>query len=202
MPALQKIILAGTVAVLATAGIYEAVQASRLRGEKQTLQQQQAPLAAEVRQLRSDLQDATNRLATLREENERLDRDTRELLKLRSSIAGLLQRNHEFEKLTNFPPANPPSLEINESEFVVPDSWANAGVDSATAAVRTYLWAMANTNAARLKEVLASPFGEKEPKESFGKWLDEGESARSDAQPELLEADDRHRYRHHRVRRG
>ena len=51
MTALQKTIVTATIAVLAGAGIYEARQASQLRDQVQTLQQQQAPLADKLKQL-------------------------------------------------------------------------------------------------------------------------------------------------------
>ena len=48
MTTLQKALVTATVAVLAGAGIYEAHQASALRSQVQTLQQQQAPLAEQI----------------------------------------------------------------------------------------------------------------------------------------------------------
>ena len=57
----------GIISVIAAAavgtGIYEAGQASRLRGEVQTLQQQQGPLAEQLAQLKSDNEGLSNRLA-------------------------------------------------------------------------------------------------------------------------------------------
>jgi RNA polymerase sigma factor (sigma-70 family) len=73
MTALQKSIVTATIAVLAGAGIYEARQASQLRDQVQTLQQQRAPLAEQIEQLSQALADATNRLAALRDDNERLN---------------------------------------------------------------------------------------------------------------------------------
>ena len=66
MTALQKTIVTATIAVLAGAGIYEARQASQLRDQVQTLQQQQAPLAEQIAQLQSEREEAVNQLATLR----------------------------------------------------------------------------------------------------------------------------------------
>ena len=91
MTALQKTIVTATIAVLAGAGIYEARQALRLRDQVQTLLQQQAPLVNQVAQLNHALIEATNRLEALLDDNERLNRNTAELLKLRGQ-AGLLRR--------------------------------------------------------------------------------------------------------------
>jgi|GEM_PF-616993 len=65
MTTLQKTLVTATVAVLAGAGIYEARQAAQLREQNQTLQQQQAPLAEQIKQLQQERDDAVNRLAFL-----------------------------------------------------------------------------------------------------------------------------------------
>ena len=99
MTALQKTIATATITVLAGAGIYEARQAAQLRGQVQTLQQQQAPLAGQNQRLNHDYEDATNRLAALRDDNERLNRNTPELLKLRGEVGFLRRQNSELEKI-------------------------------------------------------------------------------------------------------
>jgi len=60
MTTLQKAALAATVALLVGGGIYEARQASQLRGQVQTLQQQQAPLDEQIQALQRERDDATN----------------------------------------------------------------------------------------------------------------------------------------------
>ncbi len=62
MTALQKTIITATIVALAGAGIYEARQASQLRGQVQTFQQQQA---AQIEQLQQERDDAVKRLAFL-----------------------------------------------------------------------------------------------------------------------------------------
>ncbi len=91
MTALQKTLVAATVTVLAGAGIYEARQTAKLREQVQTLQQQQAPLAAQIQQLQRERDDATNRLADFLAENPRPNTDPRqtELLKLRGQVSAL-----------------------------------------------------------------------------------------------------------------
>jgi RNA polymerase sigma factor (sigma-70 family) len=90
MTTLQKAIVAITLATLAGAGVYEARQASQLRKQNQALEQQQAPLAEQLRQLRNN-EDAANGLASLRQENEQLKSNQTELIKLRGEV-GALQR--------------------------------------------------------------------------------------------------------------
>ena len=91
MTTLQKTLVTATVAVLAGAGIYEAHQSSQLRDQVQTLQQQQAPLAEQIRQLQRERDDATNRLANLLAENEQLKSNPNqtELLRLRGQVTTL-----------------------------------------------------------------------------------------------------------------
>jgi tetratricopeptide (TPR) repeat protein len=86
MITLQKTIVTPTIAVLAGAGIYEARQASHLRDQVQTLEQQQAAAAERIQQLNQDYSDATSRLVALRADNERLNRNPAELLRLRGEI--------------------------------------------------------------------------------------------------------------------
>jgi RNA polymerase sigma factor (sigma-70 family) len=99
MTALQKTIVAATIAVLAGAGIYEARQASQLRHESQTLQQQTAFLVEQNGQLLRERDAATQQLAALRNDNERLTRTPAELLKLRGEVARL--RAAEFQQETD-----------------------------------------------------------------------------------------------------
>jgi cell division protein FtsB len=91
MTTLQKAIIGATLAVVAGTGIYEAHQASRLRNQVQTLEQQQAPLAEQNKQLQRECDEATNRLADLLAENARLKSSSNaaELLRLRGEVGVL-----------------------------------------------------------------------------------------------------------------
>ena len=91
MTTLQKTLVTATVAVLAGAGVYEARQAAQLRDQVQTLQQQQAPLAEQMRQMQDERDHAANRLADLLAENSWLKSNPNhnELLKLRGEVTRL-----------------------------------------------------------------------------------------------------------------
>ena len=115
MTALQKTIVTATLAVLAGAGIYEARQAAQLREQNQTLQQQQTPLAGQIKQLQAERDDATNRLAALREDNERLNRNTAELLKLRNEVALLRNGARAF--------ASTQTVETKDSTATAAQAW-------------------------------------------------------------------------------
>jgi len=77
MTTLQKTLIVATLTVTVGTGIYEAHQASTLRDQEQTLQeqiqalqQQQAPLTEQLQQLQHERDDVTKQLAAVQEENE------------------------------------------------------------------------------------------------------------------------------------
>jgi RNA polymerase sigma factor (sigma-70 family) len=96
MTTLQKTLIAATVVAAVGTGIYEARQASKLREQNQTLQKLQAPLADQIQQLTKDRDEATRQLVALRDENERLNRNTGELLKLRGEVTRLRNTSQEL----------------------------------------------------------------------------------------------------------
>ena len=91
MTTLQKTFIAAALSAAIGTGIYEAHQASELREQNQTLQQQQTPLAEQIQQLQRERDDAANRLAGLLAENSRLKSNPHEmeLLKLRGEVTQL-----------------------------------------------------------------------------------------------------------------
>lgn len=89
MTTVQKTIVALTVATLAGAGVYEASQAAQLRKQNQALEQQQAPLVEQLKQLQSTPNDPASSLASLREENAQLKSNQIDLLKLRGEVGAL-----------------------------------------------------------------------------------------------------------------
>jgi len=98
MTTLQKTLITATIVAAVGTGIYEARQASRLRDQLQILQEQQAE---QVQQLIREREEAASKLAGLGEENERLNRNTAELLKLRGEatrLRGELKRAEQAAK--------------------------------------------------------------------------------------------------------
>jgi RNA polymerase sigma factor (sigma-70 family) len=91
MTTLQKTLVTATLAIVAGAGIYEGRQASTLRSQVQTLQQAQAPLAEQNRQLQRERDDVTSRLAALTTELAGGKQNPSEVLKLRGEVGVLLQ---------------------------------------------------------------------------------------------------------------
>jgi RNA polymerase sigma factor (sigma-70 family) len=89
MTAIQKTTITAALAVAVGAGVYEANRAASAHAQVRTLQQEQAPLADKIQQLQRDRDDTTRQLASLREENGRLNNATAELLRLRAQVAAL-----------------------------------------------------------------------------------------------------------------
>jgi RNA polymerase sigma factor (sigma-70 family) len=106
MTALQKTIVAATIAVLSGAGIYEARQAAQLREQVQTLGREQVPLAEQIQQLRSERDTATSRLNSLADELAKIkaeDTDHMEVLGLRGKVGGLQHQANEAIKKADDP---------------------------------------------------------------------------------------------------
>jgi RNA polymerase sigma factor (sigma-70 family) len=89
MTTLQKSIVGVALTAAVGTGVYEARQASRYQAQMETLQQQQAPLAEQVRQLQKERDDATQQLIVMQDEIQRLGGNTTELLRLRNEVTRL-----------------------------------------------------------------------------------------------------------------
>jgi hypothetical protein len=132
MTTLQKVVITAALATTIGAGAFEAHQASQARTQNQILQQQQAPLADQLRQLQSKLTDATNQLTEVIAENEQLQSGSEklELLKLRGEVALLHQQLKNSpesrvavlkQKLEEMPDKKTPEL-----IFLTEKDWINA----------------------------------------------------------------------------
>lgn len=144
MTTLQKTLMAGTIAVLAAGGVYQARLAAHLRGENEALELQQTQLAEQIQQLQRLHAESTNLVAGLRAENLRLNADTNqsELLKLRGEVGVLQQQRHELEQWLSSLQATsgktPPEYSTNELSR---ESWGFAGYDTPEAAFQSCIWA-------------------------------------------------------------
>jgi RNA polymerase sigma factor (sigma-70 family) len=85
-----KTLITAALIVTVGAGIFEAHQIAQLRKQNQILQQQQAPLAGQIRQLQADNESLSNRFAEIGETKKLPAAQFNELLKLRGQI-GVLQ---------------------------------------------------------------------------------------------------------------
>ncbi len=105
MTALQKTVITATMAVLAGAGIYETRQASQLRHQVQTLQQQTTVERERLSDERN--KDGTKELFALRQENENLRKERAELPRLRGEVARL---RRDIGELAQTAEANDPMV--------------------------------------------------------------------------------------------
>jgi hypothetical protein len=117
MTTLQKALIAAVITSAVGTGIYEARQASQLRDQNQMLQQQQAPTLDELKQFENEREDTLRQIAALREENERLSRNTAELAKLRGEI-GVLRQQAIALKTASALPSSQTSPAISTADSV------------------------------------------------------------------------------------
>ncbi len=117
MTTFQKTVLATTLAMLAGAGFYEARQAVIARGEVQALLQRQAPLTEQVQRLQGERDEMSRQLASLRDENERLNRDTGELLRLRGEVGRLRDESRQL--------AQGKTGDLNDPTAIAAQAWVN-----------------------------------------------------------------------------
>ena len=101
MTTLQKTLITAALVTTVGAGIFEAHQAAQLREQNQVLQQQQAALAGQLRQLQGERDDATNRLATSAEDSATTKNNNTELLKLRAEVTRLRQASADTSGAQN-----------------------------------------------------------------------------------------------------
>ncbi len=150
MTALQKTLIAATVTVLAGAGIYEARHAAQLHDQVQRLQQQQAPLVEQLQQLQKERDDATNQLAGLLAENEQLNRNTDELLKLRNEV-GLLREQLNRTRAGAEHAAPQIKFDLPYSRR---DEWSEKGTDTPLHTLFTMLGAIKQKDENRLNQIV------------------------------------------------
>ncbi len=89
MTTLQKSIIVAAVAAVTGTGIYAAHQNSKLHGQIQALEQQQAALNEQVQELQQQRDDATNQMSGVMAENAQLESNGSEIFALRNEVARL-----------------------------------------------------------------------------------------------------------------
>ena len=98
MTTIQKTLITATIAAAVGTGIFEAHQASMLRSQNRTLQQQQATLTGQIAQLKSDNEGLSNRFAQAGRSPSLSSERLRELLKLRGEVGVLRRQQRELEQ--------------------------------------------------------------------------------------------------------
>lgn len=151
MTTLHKAIIGATIAVAVGTGLYQAVEASKLRGQIQLLQQQEGPIVGQLQQLKRDRDDAAGKLALLRDENERLSRNTTELLRLRGEMALLRKENMVLAKRGATADGN---ADLQARPQPVVGSLANVGAGTPENGFQTFLWASKNGDSNLVSQML------------------------------------------------
>ena len=96
MTTTQKIVVTALLAGAIAAGVYQGVQAARLRDQVQTLQQQQQQSQQQVDAIKQARDAATAKVAQLSEENATLKQHPTDVLKLRNQVGQLKRENTEM----------------------------------------------------------------------------------------------------------
>ncbi|HTA29471.1 MAG TPA: sigma-70 family RNA polymerase sigma factor [Candidatus Cybelea sp.] len=96
MTTTQKIVVAVLLAGAVAAGVFQGIQASHLRDQVQTLQQQQQQNQQQVDAIKHERDAATAKIAQLSEENATLKQHPTDVLKLRNQVGQLKRENTEM----------------------------------------------------------------------------------------------------------
>lgn len=148
MTALQKTLASAVLVVALGTAIYQARQASQWRAQVQMLQPQQAAVADQMEQLRSERNDAVNRVARQNFGIDPSKRDTAELLRLRGEIGVLraqlsaLESDHRKLATDSIP-----------GQFRPRTDWSDKGNQNPFATVETMLWAASQGQTSRVTDV-------------------------------------------------
>ncbi len=99
MTTIQKAVVAVSLVAAVATAIYEAREASLLRTQLQTFQQEQSPLTEQVAQLKAENESLSNRLLSAKSASSLSTERLRELLRLRGEVGVLRRRQGELEQL-------------------------------------------------------------------------------------------------------
>jgi len=144
-------------------------QASTLRTELQAFRQQQAPLTEQNQQLQHERDDAMRQLTALRDDNERLNRNTSDLLKLRGEVGMLRRQTNELGTLVQTlqstgrqgsSAANTPQGSAEPTHFPR-EAWTFAGFATPEAAIQSCLWAKTSGDRKTSEEAVTPEFRQK-----------------------------------------
>lgn len=110
MTTFQKTVVVATLAVAIGAGIHQAGNAIRSRGELEAVRQQQQPLKDQLGRFAREQEEMAAQLAALRAENEQLRKDRAELARLRAETSRLRGDAQELARLKAGDAGDPTTL--------------------------------------------------------------------------------------------
>ncbi|MDQ6630461.1 MAG: sigma-70 family RNA polymerase sigma factor [Verrucomicrobiota bacterium] len=145
MTTLQKTLITAAIVVATGVGIYHERRVLNLQKKMKTLREGQSPLTEQIQHLQYERKGSEQQLAVSREEIERLNRNSSELLKLRGEV-GLLRRqlaeasNSKTPTIEQSPPAAPRAAwKLRELRKI--EELHNVGNEVPEAAAESVLWA-------------------------------------------------------------
>ena len=138
MTTLQKTVITATLAIVAGAGIYQASQAARLRGEIHVAKNNQSEY---LQKLQRERDDASNHVAWLTDELAKGKSNNLELLRLRGEVGLLRNKIREQETLLAALP-NQRQLKPIPAGYISKESLTFAGYSTPEKAMQSWLWAM------------------------------------------------------------
>ncbi|MGO9202650.1 MAG: sigma-70 family RNA polymerase sigma factor [Limisphaerales bacterium] len=168
MTTMQKTIIAAALAAALGTGVFEAWQASRLRNEVRTLQQQQGPLVGQIQKLLQERGELTNKVSALLADNERLNRNTAEILKLRGEVARLRPLRNAVATLQKAATQSASAL----AEWK-PEELANVGRSTPQDALQTYLWSAVTTNVSELARSITPDDGDPPGEDTIRRFVED-----------------------------
>jgi hypothetical protein len=183
MTTLQKSLITAVITAGLGTGIYEACQAFQLRGQVQMLQQQQAPLAAQIQKLRKERDNATNQLTKLARQLADTKRNESELLKLRGEVGMLKTRNKALALESANMAQNNQAHGLSNGfgalgNYIAMENVSNAGNRTPEAALQTLLYAFREGKTDMFMPVGPPGGGQAPPGEAAGQLSDEEAAAR------------------------
>lgn len=169
MTTIQKTLVTTALTATVGAGIFAAHQNAQLRAQNRILQQQQATLAEQIRQLQTGNENLSNRVETMVDDKKLTAGQFNELLKLRGEAGVLRERNDQLAKLQSENwelkrardildvewESTTNSALIMHGPYWNRDSWSDAGTAKPEDTVQSLLWALKENNQAEIGELVA-----------------------------------------------
>lgn len=155
MSTLQRSIVIAALIISLSIAIYEAHRASALESELQVLRGQNASLAAQAQQTKSQRDDAEHRLEGAEPNSKSSDADRSELLRLRGEV-GLLRRQLAAAEASPRPGTNHMAF---PGLYLPREAWSDQGTDKPQNTISTMFWALRQGDQSKLEQMVSPMAG-------------------------------------------
>ncbi len=148
MTGIQKTLIGAALAASLGGTWYQARDAGRLRERLAALERADRQ---QIQQLQDQREQLAAKVAALSTDNQRGQSNLNELLRLRGELARLRAANNDAAAVKMTAPTGTPDRP--QSSIAIPkDSWADAGLETPEAALKTRGWCIVNGNRERFKQ--------------------------------------------------